>query len=150
MSMFEGEFQALQAIETIFPGFTPTPLLLSRTSSAAMIVTKYYDLSTLECTKKDIQCELGRKLALMHQKTSENGQFGFPVSTFCGSTEQPNFWMDSWIDFWCERRLGLMKRLLSHDRVVVNQLEKLMDRCEDLFDGCDDIFPSLLHGDLCK
>jgi hypothetical protein len=33
------------------------------------------------------------------------GQFGFGVNNTIGGTPQPNAWMDSWVDFYRERRL---------------------------------------------
>jgi hypothetical protein len=47
------------------------------------------------------------------------GSFGFAVDNTIGATPQPNGWMDSWVDFYRERRIRHQLRLLGergHER----------------------------------
>lgn len=60
---------------------------------------------------------LAAKLAKLHSTPApippgEEGQkFGFPVTTCCGDTPQDNSYMDTWADFFAEKRLkSVMKR----------------------------------------
>ncbi len=91
---------------------------------------------------------LGEKLAAMHRSTSN--RFGFLQDNFLGTTPQPNGWMDDWISFWRERRLGHQLELAArngHGGRLQSLGEKLMDALPAFFDGYAPQ-PSLLHGDL--
>jgi len=41
------------------------------------------------------------------------GKFGFAVDNTIGATPQPNGWMDSWVDFYRERRIRHQLQLLG-------------------------------------
>lgn len=97
---------------------------------------------------------LGRQLALMHlAKPSEPnaaaGRFGFPVDNTIGGTPQENGWMDSWVDFYAQRRLAPQLK-----RAGDATLQRLGDRLlggralEALMEGAGPITSSVLHGDL--
>lgn len=87
---------------------------------------------------------LAAKLAKLHSTPApiplgEEGQkFGFPVTTCCGDTPQENSYMDTWAEFFAE------KRLLS----VMKRCEKRNGRDEEvcgLVDGVvKDVVPRLL------
>ena len=91
---------------------------------------------------------LGQQLAALHRCKSP--RFGFPQDNFIGTTQQPNAWNDSWIDFWREQRLGFQLRLAA-DNGYGSQLQslgdKLLDALPAFFEGYTPQ-PSLLHGDL--
>lgn len=107
------------------------------------------------------QEELGVALARLHLAPPPDGggdknkrpRFGFFIDNFIGGTPQPNGWSDSWIDFYRERRLKHMLRLVGRPGSEVDRLgKKLCDNLEKLFDDIDGgengITPSLIHGDL--
>jgi fructosamine-3-kinase len=94
------------------------------------------------------EAALGRGLAAIHRRSSP--AFGFPVTTYCGPTLQDNTAAPSWIEFYGERRLRPLVRLLeaerglrAADRQVV---ERLVERLPRLLPA--DSRPSLVHGDL--
>jgi len=95
---------------------------------------------------------LGRAMALMHSATPKQpeaaaGKFGFPVDNTIGGTHQPNGWMDSWVDFFRERRLRHLLQLAGDSQL--NELgAKLLPNLEVFFEGAGEIRPSILHGDL--
>jgi protein-ribulosamine 3-kinase len=73
------------------------------------------------------QRELGRKLAQMHRfipDAGHGGQFGFPVATHCGVTEQDNTWEEEWEVFYGERRLGDLVRRIG-DRTITQSWERM-------------------------
>ena len=75
-------------------------------------------------------------LAWPQDPTAKQGRFGFAVDNTIGGTDQPNGWMDNWVDFFRERRLKHMLRLLNNPRC--NQMgQKLCDNLEKLFEGCE-------------
>ena len=94
------------------------------------------------------EAALGRGLAAIHRCTSPT--FGFPVTTYCGPTPQDNAPLDSWLDFYAERRLRRLVRLLEAERNLRTSdrhlLERLVDRLPDLL--AKDPTPALIHGDL--
>lgn len=55
--------------------------------------------------------------------------------------------MNSWVDFFRERRLRHMLRLVG-DPGLSRMGDKLCDNLETLFEGAGEIRPSVLHGDL--
>ncbi len=91
---------------------------------------------------------LGRGLAALHQTTAP--AFGFPETTWCGTTPQPNPWEGDWIAFFRDHRLGHQLRLLANsgrlDRSAKTAFERLLDQLGERLDGSEP--PSLLHGDL--
>ena len=75
-------------------------------------------------------------LAWPQDPTAKQGKFGFAVDNTIGGTDQPNGWMEDWVDFFRERRLKHMLRLLNNPRC--NQMgQKLCDNLEKLFEGCE-------------
>ncbi|CAL5227300.1 g10235 [Coccomyxa viridis] len=105
----------------------------------------------LNFTGRASQEELGRGLAQMHlaEPTEDNakqGKFGFPVDNTIGGNPQPNGWMDNWVDFYRERRLRHMLRLVNDSRLT-DMGERVAKNMDKMFEGVK-VKPSLLHGDL--
>ena len=99
---------------------------------------------------KDWQELMGRRLATLHQATHRES-FGFDGDNYLGTTQQPNAWMDNWVDFWRERRLGWQLQLFSRktdpDDRLLTLGGRLQERLDELLGGVDE--PAvLLHGDL--
>jgi fructosamine-3-kinase len=98
----------------------------------------------------DFQEQLGRGLARLHRATQVD-RFGFDHDNFIGATPQPNDWLDDWVGFWRERRLGFQLSLAERAGLLgARELadgRRLMDRLPDLI-GEPDESACLLHGDL--
>ncbi|VEP18825.1 conserved hypothetical protein [Hyella patelloides LEGE 07179] len=90
--------------------------------------------------------EMGRQLAMMHQKGIADN-FGWEMNNTIGSTPQINTWMDNWADFFAEQRIGYQLRLANRrggnfpdtNKVVVAVRERLANRQPEA---------SIVHGDL--
>ncbi|MFP4114929.1 MAG: fructosamine kinase family protein [Spirochaetota bacterium] len=91
----------------------------------------------------------GERLAAMHRRRDVEW-FGFPEDNYIGSTLQPNGWMDSWHDFYRERRVGFQMRLARDKGLIgertVADIESILGRLESLLPAPE--YPSILHGDL--
>ncbi len=111
----------------------------------AFIVMEYLAPAT---SRADDEAALARGLAAIHRCTSP--AFGFPATTYCGPTAQDNAPLDSWVDFYAERRLRPLVLRLEAERGLREAerqiLERVVDRLPSLLPG--DSPPSLIHGDL--
>lgn len=91
---------------------------------------------------------LGRGLAQLHRASAPEG-FGFPLDGYCGATPQPNGWLDDWVEFYRERRLGHQLRLAEQRGLGQEALRdgaRLLERLPELLGPPE---PSaLIHGDL--
>jgi protein-ribulosamine 3-kinase len=91
---------------------------------------------------------LGRGLAAIHRRRADT--FGFDADTYCGSTRQDNTRSASWVEFYRDRRLGLLVRLIADERGLDaaerRPFDLLLDRLPELLPH--DPSPSLIHGDL--
>lgn len=88
----------------------------------------------------------------------ETPMFGFPVTTFCGSTPQDNTYKSSWADFYAENRLIAISNIIhsaqgadkelstSIDRMVSDVVPRLLSPGH--LGGAAGIAPALVHGDL--
>lgn len=94
--------------------------------------------------------EFGRSFGYLHLST-QTPRAGFDHDNYIGSTLQPNGWMDDWVEFWRERRLGFQLRLARDNGRSTPELDALGDR---LLARVGDLLrrPAepccLLHGDL--
>ncbi len=91
---------------------------------------------------------LGRGLAALHRHRAE--AFGFSVTSYCGPTPQDNTGATSWVEFYAERRVRALARLLERAGLMgaaeQRLLQRLSDRLPDLLPHQP--MPSLIHGDL--
>jgi protein-ribulosamine 3-kinase len=91
---------------------------------------------------------LGRGLAAIHRRTAP--QFGFAVASYCGATRQDSTWTASWTEFFRDRRMGPLVRLVESERGLPagdrRVYDRLLERLPALIDN--DAPPSLIHGDL--
>jgi fructosamine-3-kinase len=91
---------------------------------------------------------LGRGLAAVHRSGAK--AFGFDLDTYCGTTRQENAWCGSWAEFYAERRLRPLLRLVEAERGQSAEERKvfnrLIERLPDLLPATP--APSLVHGDL--
>jgi protein-ribulosamine 3-kinase len=92
--------------------------------------------------------QLGEQLARLHETTRK--RFGWHRDNTIGLTPQANQWMDDWVAFFRDRRLGYQLKLAA-ERGFTGDLQaqgaRLMKRLPVYFEAHDPA-PSLLHGDL--
>jgi fructosamine-3-kinase len=96
----------------------------------------------------DFEQRLGRGLAELHRASSERG-FGFEVDGYCGATPQPNGWLDDWIAFYGQRRLGHqldLARARGYPQPDYERGQRLIARLPELLGDPEP--PALIHGDL--
>ncbi|OCF39228.1 fructosamine kinase [Kwoniella heveanensis CBS 569] len=162
-----GEIEGLRAMGLTSPSLVPRVLgfEVSDDQKQSAMVTQYFKLGSAP-NNKEIQIELGKKLAEMHRtppprldasgNTSDDddeggytGKYGLAVPTHCGVTEQDNTWTADWETFFRERRLGDMVRRIG-DREISRAWEELKTRAVPLllhsFTPAPQ--PVIQHGDL--
>jgi fructosamine-3-kinase len=87
-------------------------------------------------------------LAELHGVTAD--RFGYGRDTLIGGLHQPNGWMESWRDFFRDRRLLHMAREAHQagrlPTPVLGRVETLAGRLDRWIS--DDARPSLIHGDM--
>jgi fructosamine-3-kinase len=153
-AMFEAEAAGLTAMAS-----TGAPLRIPRVYGAggtaaggSFIVMEQLDLGGGRGGGgRPSQRALGEGLARMHlappsDPTAAAGSFGFAVDNTIGGTPQPNGWCDDWVEFFAERRLRHMLRLLNRP-ALTKPGEIVASRLGDLFEGVV-VRPALIHGDL--
>lgn len=95
-----------------------------------------------------VEERFGVQLAALHRVRAD--RFGLDRDNTLGSTPQPNRWLDDWVAFLRQRRLGFQLELAAAN----GHGGRLQDRGRRLLDTLDVFFatyrpaPSLLHGDL--
>ncbi len=90
----------------------------------------------------------GHAMAALHRHRA--ARFGWHRDNTIGATPQPNGWMDNWLAFWRERRLGHQVRLALRNgapRRLAERAARLAEGLAGLFPGYRPV-PSVLHGDL--
>lgn len=99
---------------------------------------------------KSIQEALGRALYKLHTSAT-HGQFGFDVTSWCGTTELNNTWSTDWPQFYKTQRLEpLLKQVHGQNKDVDKLGASLCSRLDHWLgkDAVGEITPSLVHGDL--
>lgn len=141
--MFEAEARGLLALASSQTLRVPKPLCFGDDRKHSYIVMEYLDMRG-----RADQSVLGEQFAAMHDVAAE--QFGWEIDNTIGATHQPNAWMDNWLDFWREQRLGYQLQLAAKNGYggeLLSLGEKLLIEMPVLFTGRE-IKPSMLHGDL--
>jgi protein-ribulosamine 3-kinase len=142
-AMFEAEALGLQEIASSHTIKVPKSVCIGENQAQSYIVLEYLDM-----TGRADQQLLGEQLAAMHHNTAE--QFGWKINNTIGATFQPNDWMDDWLRFWSEQRLGFQLQLAAQNGYggeLQSLGEKLLLEMPKLFNGSE-IKASMLHGDL--
>lgn len=99
---------------------------------------------------KSIQQTLGRKLYELHSSATHTN-FGFDVTSWCGTTELDNAWSSNWSQFYKTQRLEpLLNQVRGQNKDVDTLGASLCARLDHWLgkDAIGDIPPSLVHGDL--
>jgi fructosamine-3-kinase len=143
LDLFEAEAAGLAELAAANAVRVPQVLCHGVAAGVAYLVLEYLPLQ-----QHGDAAQLGRQLAQQHRVSA--AQFGGWRDNWIGATPQPNAWMDAWVDFWRERRLGFQLQLAAENGyggALQRDGEALMARLDGFFAGYRPS-PSLLHGDL--
>jgi protein-ribulosamine 3-kinase len=143
LPMFVAEAAGLDAIAATNTIRVPHPIARGCAGGQSYLVMEHLELSAHGDAKL-----LGVQVSALHRCTGK--QFGFAQDNFIGTTPQPNNWMNDWINFWREQRLGFQLRLAAQNGHG-SQLQRLGDKLMDMLPAFFASYtpqPSLLHGDL--
>jgi protein-ribulosamine 3-kinase len=167
--MFEGEHASLNAIHFALPSLCPQSFGWGKMEqgNSYFLMTEFLDLGGRRSSKSGAGgrgMSLAQKLAKLHTTPApipegyDSPQFGFPVTTCCGDTPQPNTFTSSWPDFFAQNRLlFILKRGESRNgadpeirRLVENSASTVVPRLlgPGHLGGSKGITPVVVHGDL--
>ncbi len=141
--MFAAEHAGLRQMADTRTVRVPQPVAHGVAGPLAFLALEYLQLAGRGNARV-----LGEQLAAQHCASAT--QFGFAFDNTIGSTPQPNDWMNEWIGFWRERRLGFQLQLARRNGYGGKLLElgeRLQEALPSFFAGYTPQ-PSLLHGDL--
>ncbi len=143
LSMFEAEAAGLAALAASNSLRVPRPICFGTAGDQAYLVLEYLALRA-----HGDAAALGHGLAQLHRATRE--RFGWERDNTIGATPQLNTWLDDWVEFLRDRRLGFQLQLAEKNGYgsrLLREGEKLLAHLNRFFTGYRPI-PSLLHGDL--
>jgi fructosamine-3-kinase len=143
LAMFEAEAEGLDEIAGTGVIRTPRPLCSGIEGDRAYLVLDYLELSS-----RGDAADLARRLAALHAVTAP--RFGWRRDNTIGATPQPNGWLEDWVGFLRERRLGhqlALARQLGGQPAMIVKGERLLTGLPAFFHGYTPQ-ASLLHGDL--
>ncbi|KAI9711055.1 MAG: hypothetical protein M1828_001982 [Chrysothrix sp. TS-e1954] len=165
--MFKGEHASLNALHDAVPDLCPASIgqgKLADSPGKSFLVTDFLDLSSRRTGGASAAPSLAAKMAKLHTTPApvptgfKKPMFGFPETTCCGDTPQPNDYRESWADFYAENRLrfilnqcirmhGKEKDLTS---LVETTIGKVVPRLigDDHLNGGKGVTPVVVHGDL--
>ncbi|KAI4199665.1 MAG: hypothetical protein LQ350_004456 [Teloschistes chrysophthalmus] len=182
--MFRGELASLNAIHAIVPSLCPAALYtgVSKEDGTAFLVTDFLDLSSSSSSSSGSSggsseeqqqqqqqqqhsgMSLAAKLAKLHTTPAPTPQgythpvFGFPETTCCGDTPQPNGYETSWANFYARNRLQAIlekcERNNGKDAEVRAMVEKVVEKVvprligDEHLNGGKGVMPVVVHGDL--
>ena len=165
--MFQGEFISLNAIYAVVSSLCPMAHAhgqMEESPDRFFLITDFLDLSAPSSIRRGSGLSLAAKLAKLHTTPApipeghSHPVFGFPATTCCGDSAQPNDYRVSWADFYAENRLlAILKkseRTNGKDAVLRSMVEKTANiitprllKDEHLNHG-KGIIPVIIHGDL--
>ncbi|MFP4674402.1 MAG: fructosamine kinase family protein [Opitutales bacterium] len=139
---FAAEAEALEAIAHTGTIRVPEPVARGTTNGRAFLALEAFQLGS---GSTQGWRRMGEQLAALHGHAAE--KFGWHRDNNIGGTPQSNGWLDSWAEFFRERRL---RPQLERARANGYDFSKTGDLLEAVTASlCDhNPRPSLLHGDL--
>lgn len=174
--MFQGEHASLNAIHQAVPSLCPASLAagVSEDGKTAFLVTEFLEMgssfpssssSSTSQNERGSGMSLAAKLAKLHTTPSPvpegytEPMFGFPETTCCGDTAQPNDYSRSWADFYANNRLlAMLEKCEKNQGKGDGQFRKLVERVvkkvvpsligDDRLNGGKGVTPVVVHGDL--
>ena len=166
--MFRGEHMSLNALHAVDNTLAPKSHAfgtLEDLPNGYFLVTDFLEMGRSSSTKdKASSRSLAAKLALLHTSPApvpegcSKPMFGFPVTTCCGDTAQPNEYSESWAEFYAHNRLlailkksertnGLDGELRSMVEMMASEIVPRLLGDGHLNNG-KGIIPVVIHGDL--
>jgi len=154
-TMFAGEHESLNAIHNVDASLSPKALAhgeLESSPGSFFLVTEFIHLGRGSAPNPDAR-SLAAKLAKLHTTKvavldGVEGPFGFPVTTCCGNTPQPNEWTSTWSEFYATRRLRFIVSQCKADKDLSTAVERTAARIVPRLLGDLNIVPVVTHGDL--
>lgn len=137
---FQAEAAGLKAIAATQTVRTPSVIREGTHHNRSYLV-----LEALELRNRGDAHAFGASLANLHQHRAD--RFGFGADNFLGAAEQPNVWVDSWVEFYRKHRLGHQFRLAARNGYHFPEADALLEALPAFFTAYNPR-PSLLHGDL--
>jgi protein-ribulosamine 3-kinase len=154
----EGEYQSASAINSVVPGFGPTPTGWGKyrrgESLVYFILAEYHDMN-LSVAPEPVS--FTTRLTELHSKgKSPTGMFGFPVPTVIGRHQRTVTWEKNWAKCFANQ----LKDAIKWDNGTNTHWPEYDAACQQLIDrvvprllgalqsGGRDIEPALIHGDL--
>lgn len=136
------EGKSLKFMHKKFPELFPKILHLKKN----IIVMDYIKHNKIKNKKSDK--DLAVKLASIHKIT--NKKFGFDFDTPIGGIRQPCKYQYSWIDFYANKRLGMIFEKINSNNPMPKKINK---NIENILKNLKNLIPnnpkpSLIHGDL--
>ncbi|HHJ11630.1 MAG TPA: fructosamine kinase family protein [Chromatiales bacterium] len=144
LEMFEAEAEGLHELRKADAIRVPEPIATGVSGRNAWLV-----MEALPLGASPDPTRFGEQLARMHEYHAPH--YGWHRDNTIGSTPQPNGWMDDWVAFLRERRLGFQLELARSrglDPRTVAVGERLLESLPAFFDSPP--AASLLHGDLWR
>lgn len=163
--LYIGEHASLNAIHDAVPSFCPRSYGHGALSTGGyFLATDFLNLGSPKTKPSGLS--FAQKLEKLHGTAApipdghSSPQFGFPVPTCCGNTEQPNDFTTSWSDFYANHRLRAIIKTGEKANGKDEELRKLVEQTASvvvprlLRDGHlkshygTSIAPVVVHGDL--
>ncbi|QLE55764.1 fructosamine kinase family protein [Nostoc sp. TCL26-01] len=144
VAMFEAEALGLKQMLGTNSIRVPKPLCWGTAANSSYIVLEWLEMGSGDSKS---WAEMGRKLGIMHQATSQKG-FGWDVNNTIGSTPQINTWTADWAEFYAQHRLGYQLQLARRRGGSFPKQDELFAAIPDLLGNHRQIQPALVHGDL--
>lgn len=143
IALLSAEARCLKEINSAVPEFAPTVRDSGQAGSSGV---GYILMDFVGGLKAGGTQQLAERLARLHNKTSENGKFGWDSDTYCGETVQEAGWWDTWEEMFSSRMKALSQK--SRDGEVQKAVESLVNDVVPRLIGRRKEEPSLVHGDL--
>jgi protein-ribulosamine 3-kinase len=168
VTMFAGEHASLSAMHAVVPSLCPASYgagALDGQKNMSFLVTEFLEFGGRASDKDGGSgMSLAAKLGKLHTTPAptpegyDRPMFGFPVTTCCGDTPQPNEYMANWADFYAENRLRAIYKRAEQNHGPDAELKRMVDRMADTvaprllgqghLGGSEGITPVVVHGDL--
>lgn len=166
--MFRGEHASLTAIHQTVPSLCPASFATGVSDDGtAYLVTDFLDMSSRPSnsgSEKGSGMSLAAKIAKLHTTPAPipEGQskpmFGFPETTCCGDTAQPNDYKERWADFYAQNRLLTILKKCERNNGKDAEFRSLVEQTvnavvprllgDDHLNHGKGVTPVVVHGDL--
>jgi fructosamine-3-kinase len=143
VAMFEAEALGLEQMLATNSIRVPKPICWGVAGNSSYIVLEWLEMGGGNSTSWE---EMGRKLAMMHKATSQQG-YGWDMNNTIGSTPQINTWTTDWTEFYAKHRLGYQFQLARRRGGSFPRQDELLAALPELL-ADHEVQPSLVHGDL--